>query len=273
MADENSVELGKVVPSYLGDWDSTKTYSKLDTVVYNNASYIAVKNVPAGIVPTTDTNSWSVISRGAIGPKGDTGPQGTQGIQGPQGPQGPQGNRGYKFWTMKMTAGGNVSGRWISDLYNASKTNLPVVGDTVLQPDGNVYKITGVSYADGGSNGGGTFSLGDVLFSTKGPKGDMDLSQINVGGRNLLTNTDKDVSVTSHTTDGYPAWAYIDTGFSFENGKTYTFSAEAKNSTDKIAEASIRVFEASTNTQAVIYAFPADGKRHSVTFTIPNLLS
>lgn len=68
------------------------------------------------------------------------------------------------------------------------------------------------------------------------------------GGRNLLNNTDKDISVTSHTTDGYPAWANIDTGFSFEHGKTYTFSAEAKNSTDKIAEASIRVFENSTNT-------------------------
>lgn len=96
------------------------------------------------------------------------------------------------------------------------------------------------------------------------------LDNLKIGGRNLLTNTDKDISVTSHTTDGWPAWANIDTGFSFEHGKTYTFSAEAKNSTDKIAEASIRVFEYSTNTQVGIYAFPADGKRHSVTFTTPN---
>lgn len=96
------------------------------------------------------------------------------------------------------------------------------------------------------------------------------LDNLKIGGRNLLTNTDKDISVTSHTTDGWPAWAKIDTGFSFEHGKTYTFSAEAKNSTDKIAEASIRVFEWSTNMQVGIYAFPADGKRHSITFTIPN---
>lgn len=96
------------------------------------------------------------------------------------------------------------------------------------------------------------------------------LSNMKIGGRNLLTNTDKDISITSHTTDGYPAWANIDTGFSFEHGKTYTFSAEAKNSTSKIAEASIRVFEYSTNTQVGIYAFPADGNRHSVTFAIPN---
>ncbi|MCT3305700.1 hypothetical protein EFP30_04630 [Lactiplantibacillus pentosus] len=89
-------------------------------------------------------------------------------------------------------------------------------------------------------------------------------------GTNLLTGTDKDISITSHTTDGWPGWVNIDTGFSFEHGKTYTFSAEAKNSTDKIAEASIRVWESSTNTQVGVYAFPADGERHSVTLTIPN---
>lgn len=96
------------------------------------------------------------------------------------------------------------------------------------------------------------------------------VNNLAVGGRNLLTNTAKDISVTSHTTDMWPGWANIDTGFSFENGKTYTFSAEAKNSTDKIVEASIRVWDYGTNAQVGIYAFPADGKRHSVTFTIPN---
>ena len=65
----------------------------------------------------------------------------------------PQGSRGYNFWVMKMTAGGNVSGRHITDLYNASNTNLPMVGDSVLQPDGNVYQITGVSNTNDGSNG------------------------------------------------------------------------------------------------------------------------
>lgn len=101
-------------------------------------------------------------------------------------------------------------------------------------------------------------------------KTDVNAIKTTGGGVNLLTNTDKDISVTSHTTDGWPAWANIDTGFSFEHGKTYTFSAEANNSNNNITEASIRVFENSTNTQVGIYAFPADGNRHSVTFTIPN---
>lgn len=94
MADENRVQLGRVVPSYLGDWDSTKSYSKLDSVVYNSVGYIANKDVPAGVVPGTDSASWSVTNRGAIGPKGDKGDKGDQGIQGPMGPQGPKGDTG-----------------------------------------------------------------------------------------------------------------------------------------------------------------------------------
>lgn len=101
------------------------------------------------------------IPRGA---KGDPGPVGPQG---PVGPVGPQGSHGYNFWVMKTTAGGNVSGRDITDLYNASNTNLPMVGDSVLQPDGNVYRVTGVSDTDNSSNGGGSFNLGSALFSIK----------------------------------------------------------------------------------------------------------
>lgn len=128
-------------------------------------------------------------------------------------------------------------------------------------------------------NGYATQSYAQSLVTQTADKWNLNLTSLKTdvnaikttgGGVNLLTNTDKDISVTSHTTDGWPAWACIDTGFSFENGKTYTFSAEANNSNNNITEASIRVFEYSTNTQVGIYAFPADGNRHSVTFTIPN---
>lgn len=96
MADENRVQLGRVVPNYLGDWSSTKSYSKLDSVVYNSVGYIANKDVPAGVVPGTDSASWRVTNRGAIGPKGDKGDKGDKGIQGPMGPQGPTGPRGER---------------------------------------------------------------------------------------------------------------------------------------------------------------------------------
>lgn len=77
---------------------------------------------------------------------------------------------GSGIWAMKMTAGGNVSGRYITDLYNASATNLPVVNDLVIQPDGNVFSVTNVvkDATPGSADGGGTFDIGPALFSIKG---------------------------------------------------------------------------------------------------------
>ena len=114
-----------------------------------------------------------------------------------------------------------------------------------------------------------------VVTKITNVKGDVDrlgdkVDGIRVGGRNLLRNSNKDISVTSRTTDGWPAWCNYNTGFTFEHGQTYTFSVEARNSTSKIPEASIRMWESSTNIQGYFHAFPADGKRHSITFTIPD---
>lgn len=60
-----------------------------------------------------------------------------------------------------------LSGRWNTDLYNASATNLPAVNDLVIQPDGSVFSITNIAEA-GATYGGGTFDLGPALFSIKG---------------------------------------------------------------------------------------------------------
>lgn len=141
---------------------------------------------------------------GPRGPAGPTGPQGIPGVQGPAGPKGdpgptgatgptgaigPQGSRGYSFWSMKMAAGGNISGRYITDLYNASKTNMPMVGDTVLQPDGSVYQVIGVSNTDDGNNGGGTFNLGASLFSIKGATGDKGADGVSPSEDDILAKT------------------------------------------------------------------------------------
>ena len=189
MADENRVQLGRVVPNYLGDWSSTKSYSKLDSVVYNSVGYIANKDVAAGVVPGTDSASWSVTNRGAIGPKGDKGDKGDQGIQGPMGPQGERGKQIFKSSTEYYEP--NSLGHWWSDLSPAvSSDNPPKVGDTIINSSGNIFQINTVNAGDGG--GGGTFGVGVVLGNItgpQGPKGDMDLSQITVGGRNLYLNS------------------------------------------------------------------------------------
>ena len=76
----------------------------------------------------------------------------------------------HSIWSMKMATGGNVSGRYITDLYNASATNLPSISDLVVQPDGNVFSIVKVT-KDDSISGGGTFDIGPVLFSIKGDTG------------------------------------------------------------------------------------------------------
>lgn len=108
--------------------------------------------------------------QGPKGPKGDAGSQGQPGPKGNTGAAGPKGVKGSGIWAMKMTAGGNVGGRYITDLYNASATNLPAVNDLVIQPDGNVFSITNVykDYNPQAANGGSTFDLGPALFSIKG---------------------------------------------------------------------------------------------------------
>ena len=95
------------------------------------------------------------------------------------------------------------------------------------------------------------------------------VDNLQIGGRNLLKNTDKDIGITSHTTDEQPAWAKYETGYNLENGKTYTLSAEIKNSASEIKEASIGIFDGATNV-GTVYPLLANGQRQSVTFSVPN---
>lgn len=154
-------------------------------------------------------------------------PRGAKGDKGNKGDKGDKGDTGGSIWSMKMAVGGNVSGRWISDLYNASATNLPTVNDLVIQPDGNVFSVINVTKDSSGNyGGGGTFDLGATLFNIKGDKGDKGdtgtvdnaglinapafqalQTQVNNSavGTNLLIGTATPVSITG--TNSYNQWS------------------------------------------------------------------
>lgn len=168
-----------LITSKVDDPDNSKLYAWADAAkkftYMNDLSGATGIQGPAGPAPTLHVTKVTTVPNGeqpsftatSVG-------NGNYNIEIglPKGDKGDTGSRGYNVWSMKMTAGGNVSGRNITDLYNASNTNMPMVGDTVLQPDGSVYQVTGVSNTDDGSNGGGTFNLGASLFSIKGATGD-----------------------------------------------------------------------------------------------------
>lgn len=86
--------LGKIVPTHKGKWNSNTTYSKLDIVSHNGNSYFCIKGTVNHAV--TNNTYWQVIAT-----KGD---QGDQGDTGPQGRQGPVGTAGDVAW-------GDVTGK------------------------------------------------------------------------------------------------------------------------------------------------------------------
>jgi len=82
-----------------------------------------------------------------------------------------KGDKGNSVWAMKMIADGPVAGRYITDLYTASATNVPAVNDMVIQPDGNVFSIVNVETSTLSGDGGYVFDMGPALYNIKGPQG------------------------------------------------------------------------------------------------------
>lgn len=78
MANPVATAIGRVQPIFKGTWDSTISYIKLDNVLYNGNTYIAIQNVPAGQNPgTTSSPYWQMIASKGDSIKGDTGSFGT----------------------------------------------------------------------------------------------------------------------------------------------------------------------------------------------------
>lgn len=114
----------------------------------------------------------------------------------------------------------------------------------------------------------------DVQATANGLRVDLNsvtdrMNNLKVGGRNLIPNSGTDIVIESKTTDPYPAWDNKAVYWDLTPGETYTFSASATN-TNGVREASIRIWNSAVNKEAPgNLVFPADGRRHSTTFTIP----
>ena len=98
------IDLGRITPTYRGDYDSTVSYNELD-IVYDDTigkSFIAKQASRGKDLPVDKENEyWGIIAKqgpkgtaGEVGPKGDKGAAGDQGIQGERGPKGDQGDQG-----------------------------------------------------------------------------------------------------------------------------------------------------------------------------------
>lgn len=99
-----TINLGRVRPVYKGAWDAVATYEAYDFVLYQGSAYLALQNVPANYVPTTQTTHWVLF--GAKGEKGDTGDTGSAGSPGAQGSSG-------ATFTPAVSSAGDIS--WTND--------------------------------------------------------------------------------------------------------------------------------------------------------------
>lgn len=132
--------VGKVRPSFVGGWESTRTYQALDMVSYRGEAYMAQQDVPLNHEPDVSAEYWVKVGgkgdQGVIGPagpqgtagrdgapgiqgiKGEKGDQGVQGIQGPAGPngapgiQGPRGVGPKHRWAGTTLVFENPDGTW-----------------------------------------------------------------------------------------------------------------------------------------------------------------
>lgn len=97
------------------------------------------------------------------------------------------------------------------------------------------------------------------------------VNNLRIGGRNLIPNSGTDIVIESKTTDAFPAWKYHVVYWNLTPGETYTFSSSALG-TNGVNKASMRIFNEAVNKEVgnANFYFPADGKRHSKTFTIPD---
>lgn len=128
-----TINLGRVRPVYKGEWSATATYEAYDFVLYQGSAYLALQNVPANYVPTTQTTHWVLF--GAKGSKGDTG--GT----GPAGSPGVQGSSGATF-TPTVSSAGVIS--WTNDKGLTNPTSVNIKGPKGDKGDDGSQGLQGV---------------------------------------------------------------------------------------------------------------------------------
>lgn len=90
------------------------------------------------------------------------------------------------------------------------------------------------------------------------------LNRMGFGQDNLATCTTSQYTISASSTSNYN-YFWINSS-TLEPNTTYTFSAEVEVS-DNITQCTIYNYTSSGNSGSLIHTFPADGKRHSWTFT------
>ena len=112
----NVLKIGKVRPTYKGEWQADIPYEVLDWVQYRGLAYQAIQDVPVNREPDVTPAYWAQTGmKGDKGEKGDAGERGPAGVDGKNGQDGVQGPQGVGLkhkWTGSTLAFENPDGTW-----------------------------------------------------------------------------------------------------------------------------------------------------------------
>ena len=141
------IQIGKVVPTYAGEWRSNTEYLSQTVVMYAGSSYITLRDLTGvlkGVVPQNDGVNWRLLAKG--GSKGDRGTDGSVSFNSLTAAQkeelkGARGDIGYHF-TPSIDDSGNLS--WTND---GNLENPPTVN--IRGPQGDPGSIMQLSIVDG----------------------------------------------------------------------------------------------------------------------------
>ena len=173
-----SLNLGRVRPVYQGDYDSGRGYVALDYVAHNGSTWLAVRDIPAGVAPqANDTTYWVLFGeKGEKGDKGDTGatgPQGPPGADGADGVQGVKGDMPAHKWTGTSLAFENPDGSYGTavNLIGPQGPAGPEGADGAQGPKGDMpaHKWNGTKLSFQGPDG--EYGAEVDLVGPQGPQG------------------------------------------------------------------------------------------------------
>lgn len=59
------INLGRVLPMFLGDYDNARDYERMDIVYYNGSTWVATGN-SVGSAPSSENEDWFLVAKGFV---------------------------------------------------------------------------------------------------------------------------------------------------------------------------------------------------------------
>lgn len=296
------IQVGKVMLTFKGEYDSTKTYTRLDAVTYQGSSYVCLADTSS----TPPSDSWQVLAqKGTDGKDGKDGQPGHDGKDGKDGQTPDVSNMATKdelaeYYPQKVITTGTVDFNTLTGsgefLVGTKCTNGPTDGS------GNAWYYVFVS-GDSGSRVSqlvfldntnrsyyrrktdatwsdwvafANFSdIGDQLgdYYTKSQT-DSEINKIQIGGRNLVIGTADDFVADDTANTKTQGWLFkmLDLTQEFKVGDQVTVSAEGTlTGKGDLSTYEVILYSADTLANRSNSKRLKAGTRSSATLTVTNL--